>query len=72
MTTFYRLSRDVVAGFGAVPGYAATYEKGTPLVRVDGHFAIASEALVARKTHNAHDAKYRYVFVPPDAVEVVS
>jgi len=70
-----RLNRDVCAGFGpGAPGYAATYPKGTEVIKVVGGcggYAIRSEKLVRELTHNAHDARCRWVFVPADAVEIV-
>ena len=66
-----RLSRDVTIVYA---GAEITIPKGTRLLIVPGgggevHFAVESQALLTRLTGNTHDPKYRYAFMPADAVE---
>jgi len=45
------------------------FPKGTEIIYVGGNPAIASERVVAEITGNAHDAKYRWVWVNQEDVE---
>lgn len=68
--TAYRTSRELdLIAFGIPIKVPA----GTALVPSKGgmgvDYAVASQAWLVAMTGNTHDPKYRFVFVPKDAVE---
>jgi hypothetical protein len=53
-------------------GIDVTIPKGMLLLKVNGKYAVQSTALLIKLTGNTHDPKYRWCYVPADAVEVVA
>lgn len=71
-TKFEITKRSVEASLG---GHVYLVPAGTKVGFIErasggaGAWAVASEAVVAAITQNPHDAKYRYLFVPDNAVD---
>ena len=73
--TSYRTSRDIE--FAQTRQYPAfTLPKGTAVVLVKGAdglkgdlWAVRDHTLIVKLTGNSHDPKYRWTWVPEDAVE---
>lgn len=61
-------TRDVHVTYPDFSGNAVTIPAGTEVMRVNDGWAVRSVKRLEELTGNTHDPKYRYCWVPEDAV----